>query len=162
MNSPLKFATTAIQCFPDAKGFAIGSIEGRCGIKYIDLQNDKINTADDFCFKCHRIETSNYLISCGAVNAITFNKQFGTFATIGSDGNYFIWNKNTKSRLRSTKVAPWPVTSGDFLENGQLLAFAYGYDYGKGFEEQKKQKYPVKVYIRKMKQDEVFKASAKN
>ncbi len=37
MISPLKNATTCIQCFADAKGFAIGSIEGRCGIKYVDL-----------------------------------------------------------------------------------------------------------------------------
>lgn len=35
--SPLKYPTTAIACFPDGKGFAIGSIEGRCGIKYVDL-----------------------------------------------------------------------------------------------------------------------------
>jgi mRNA export factor len=35
--SPLKNTTTCIQCFADGKGYAIGSIEGRCGIKYIDL-----------------------------------------------------------------------------------------------------------------------------
>jgi len=76
---------------------------------------------------------------------------------MGSDGNYFIWNKDTKSRLRSTKPAPWPITAGDFIENASLLAFAYGYDYSKGYEESKKNQYPVKIYIRKMKQDEVFK-----
>ena len=36
-ESPLKFGTTAIACFPDGKGFAIGSIEGRCGIKNYDM-----------------------------------------------------------------------------------------------------------------------------
>ena len=56
MTSPLKFPTTSIACFGDGKGFAIGSIEGRCGIKYIDLQTDKINTELDFCFKSHRVD----------------------------------------------------------------------------------------------------------
>ena len=37
MVSPLKYPTTSIAAFPDGKGFAIGSIEGRCGIKNIDL-----------------------------------------------------------------------------------------------------------------------------
>lgn len=35
--SPLKYPTTAICCFGDGKGYAIGSIEGRCGIKNVDL-----------------------------------------------------------------------------------------------------------------------------
>jgi mRNA export factor len=35
--SPLKNVTTSVCCFPDGKGYAIGSIEGRCGIKNIDL-----------------------------------------------------------------------------------------------------------------------------
>jgi len=37
-----------------------------------------------------------------------------------------------------------------------MFAFAYGYDWGKGAEEAKKQ-YPVKIYIRKVKEDEAFK-----
>lgn len=95
------------------------------------------------------------------MNGITFNKQFGTFATYGSDGNYFIWNKDTKSRLRSTKTAPWPITSADFLENASLLAFAYGYDYGKGAEGAKEKQFSVKIYVRKIKEDEVIKKKDK-
>jgi len=38
MTSPLKFATTAIGCFGDAKGFCIASIEGRCGVKNVNLK----------------------------------------------------------------------------------------------------------------------------
>ena len=62
-----------------------------------------------------------------------------------------------KSRLKTSKPAPWPVTSGDFLENATLFAYAYGYDWGKGAEEATKQSYPVKLYIRKVKEDEAFK-----
>jgi hypothetical protein len=32
VESPLKFATSAICCFGDGTGFAVASIEGRCGI----------------------------------------------------------------------------------------------------------------------------------
>lgn len=52
----MKYPTTGLACLADAKGYAIVSIEGRCGIKYIDLLNDKTNLPEDFCFKCHRIE----------------------------------------------------------------------------------------------------------
>mmetsp|Transcript_35846 Transcript_35846/g.34893 ORF Transcript_35846/g.34893 Transcript_35846/m.34893 type:complete len:98 (+) Transcript_35846:575-868(+) len=57
-TSPLKHATTSLACFADGKGYAIGSIEGRCGIKYVDLPNDKTNLQPDFCFKCHRVENA--------------------------------------------------------------------------------------------------------
>lgn len=43
MESPLKFPTTSLACFSDGKGYAVGSIEGRCGIKYVDLENNKVN-----------------------------------------------------------------------------------------------------------------------
>lgn len=38
--SPLKYPTTSIACFSDGKGYVIGSIEGRCGVKYIDLDKN--------------------------------------------------------------------------------------------------------------------------
>ena len=34
--SPLKWQTRKVACFIDSKGYAIGSIEGRLGIQYID------------------------------------------------------------------------------------------------------------------------------
>jgi mRNA export factor len=36
MQSPLKWQTRVVTCFPDSKGFAVGSIEGRCAIQYVD------------------------------------------------------------------------------------------------------------------------------
>jgi mRNA export factor len=49
-ESPLKFQTRCITCFPDSTGFAIGSIEGRVGIHYLT----KVAGKDSFAFKCHR------------------------------------------------------------------------------------------------------------
>lgn len=38
-----------------------------------------------------------------------------------------------------------------------MFAFALGYDYSKGIEETKKTQYPVKLYVRRIKEEEVFK-----
>jgi mRNA export factor len=159
MMSPLKYATTSIACFSDAKGFVVGSIEGRCGVKNIDLDKNVINLPDDFCFKSHRVDdTKSTIISSivHAVNGISFNKQYNTFATMGQDGCYFFWNKDNKSKLKSTKNAPYPVTCGDYLDSARMFAFALGYDWGKGAEEAKKG-YPVYLFVRKVKDDEAFK-----
>ena len=86
-ESPLKFATTSIAVFGDGKGYAIGSIEGRCGIKNYDLSKADLDKNNDFCFKCHREDLK---AECKAdvysVNSIAFNIQYNTFATCGSDG----------------------------------------------------------------------------
>ena len=55
-ESPLKFATSAICAYADGRGYAVGSIEGRCGIVNIDLAHPANENKDDFCFKCHRLE----------------------------------------------------------------------------------------------------------
>lgn len=36
MQSPLKWQTRVVSCFNDSQGFAIGSIEGRCAIQYVE------------------------------------------------------------------------------------------------------------------------------
>lgn len=40
-TSPLKWQTRVVSCFPDNKGFAIGSIEGRVGIQYVDDKDSR-------------------------------------------------------------------------------------------------------------------------
>jgi len=36
IQSPLKWQTRVVSCFTDSAGFAIGSIEGRCAIQYVE------------------------------------------------------------------------------------------------------------------------------
>jgi mRNA export factor len=36
LQSPLKWQTRVVSCFTDATGFAVGSIEGRCAIQYVE------------------------------------------------------------------------------------------------------------------------------
>jgi mRNA export factor len=39
--SPLKFQTRVVSCFSQGNGFAVGSVEGRCAIQYVE---DKART----------------------------------------------------------------------------------------------------------------------
>ena len=36
MQSPLKWQPRTVSCFADSSGFAVGSIEGRCAIQYVE------------------------------------------------------------------------------------------------------------------------------
>ena len=36
MQSPLKWQTRVVSCFPAANGFAVGSVEGRVAIQYVE------------------------------------------------------------------------------------------------------------------------------
>jgi mRNA export factor len=53
VQSPLKYQTRHIEAFPKGNGYAITSIEGRCGVKQIDFNNIMEKYATDFNFKCH-------------------------------------------------------------------------------------------------------------
>lgn len=41
MQSPLKWQTRVVSCFTDSAGFAIGSIEGRCAIQYVEDKDSR-------------------------------------------------------------------------------------------------------------------------
>ncbi|CAD0088357.1 unnamed protein product [Aureobasidium mustum] len=41
IQSPLKWQTRTVSCFADATGFAIGSIEGRCAIQYVEDKDSR-------------------------------------------------------------------------------------------------------------------------
>lgn len=41
IQSPLKWQTRVVACLNDASGYAIGSIEGRCAMQYIDDNKQK-------------------------------------------------------------------------------------------------------------------------
>ena len=145
-NSHLKYQTRKIAVFPDGKGFAESSIEGRVAIKnIIDLNTlPQINPetgsimgkdesgCDDFAFRCHRSKDNPPLVY--SVNDIAFNKAYRTFCTVGSDGKYCIWNKYRKARLheRDENLDNVPLTCCDYNTDGNLLAFSIGYDWSRG------------------------------
>lgn len=121
--SPLKYQTRCISCFPDGTGFAIGSIEGRVGIHYLQDVPGK----DSFAFKCHRQDSNVY-----PVNAIAFQEHFGTFATVGSDGVINFWDKDQKQRLKGFPAIGRTIPCAAFNPAGNFFAYASSYDWSKG------------------------------
>jgi mRNA export factor len=130
VQSPLKWQTRVVSCFTDHTGFAVGSIEGRCAIQYVDPKDDPKN----FSFKCHRQtdpnnrDTSNVY----AVNAISFHPQHGTFSTAGSDGTFNFWDKDAKHRLKGYPEVGGTISCTDFDRTGNIFAYAVSYDWSKG------------------------------
>ena len=122
-ESPLKYQTRCLSVFPDGTGYAIGSIEGRVGIQYLQ----KVPGKDSFAFKCHRQDSNVY-----PVNGIAFHKPFGTFATVGSDGVVNFWDKDQKQRLKGFPALERTISCATFHPAGNLFAYASSYDWSKG------------------------------
>lgn len=138
-ESHLKYQTRKVSCFIEGDGYAIGSIEGRVAIKYVNLNaapeisNDTktMTTKNDFAFRCHR--SLSAIPEVFPVNDIAFNQKYGTFATVGGDGSYIMWDKDSRSRLKQGQLPnKCPITACDYSFNGDLFAYAAGYDWAKG------------------------------
>ncbi|WIA16348.1 hypothetical protein OEZ86_007838 [Tetradesmus obliquus] len=131
LQSPLKWQTRCVACFPDKTGYLIGSIEGRVAVQHVE---DSIGQTKNFTFKCHRDGNDIY-----AVNSIEFHPVHGTFVTAGSDGTYNFWDKDSKQRLKAMAKAsygaePAPITCGSFNADGSIYAYGLSYDWSKGFQ----------------------------
>jgi mRNA export factor len=122
-QTALKMQTRCVSCFPDKTGYAVGSIEGRCSIAYIE------DVSKNFAFKCHRSNEEIF-----AVNDIDFHPTMGTFATGGGDGTYVFWDKENRQRLKQFQSCHYPITAGKFNGAGDLYAYAVCYDWSKGHE----------------------------
>ena len=76
-----------------------------------------------------------------SVNGFAFNKRFNTFVSYGADGHFYTWNKDNKSKYKTSKKFPSPITAGDFNFDGTLLAYAVGYDWSMGAEAMSQRQY---------------------
>lgn len=151
--SALKWQTRVVTCLNTGSGYAIGSIEGRCAISYVD---DKEQSQLGFSFKCHREaqgaaknETLVY-----SVNAISVHPVYGTFSTAGSDGTFNIWDKDSKYRLKASNKAGGPITSTAFSRTGNIFAYAVSYDWSKGYQFNTPQS-PIMVKLHAVAEEEV-------
>lgn len=133
IESQLKFQIRCIAIFKDKTnqnpaGFALGSIEGRVAVQYVEAANPK----DNFTFKCHRsAELVNGYQEIYAVNDISFHPQHGTLVTIGSDGRYSMWDKDARTKLKTSDPHPMPLTCCDVHSSGAFLVYALGYDWSR-------------------------------
>ena len=67
------YQTRSVEAFPNGCGFAVTSIEGRCGVKYIDFKHLKDKYNEDFSFRCHRSKDSAinvYPVHQASLNAV--------------------------------------------------------------------------------------------
>lgn len=135
IESPLKYQHRCVSIFRDKKnapaGFALGSVEGRVAIQYVSPQNPK----DNFTFKCHRSNgTPSGYQDIFAVNDIAFHPVHGTLATVGSDGRFSFWDKDARTKLKTSEPMEQSITRCCFNHNGQIFGYAVSYDWSKGHE----------------------------
>ncbi|KAI1423825.1 WD40-repeat-containing domain protein [Xylaria sp. FL1777] len=152
VDSPLGYQTKVVTAFPDGKGWATASIEGRCGINAVD--EDEARDMN-FAFICHRGSIDDDPMKqtkIWAVNDVQFHPVHSTkLVTAGSDGAFCFWDRAARTKLityppvvpsqnigdpsnnnASSSSSPSPITATAFNRDGSILAYALGYDWSRG------------------------------
>lgn len=65
------------------------------------------------------------------VNDIAFHPVHGTVATVGGDGTFGYWDKDARTKLKSSETMEQSITRCCFNHNGQIFAYAVSYDWSK-------------------------------
>lgn len=144
-NQVLKYQYRTAETFPDQKGFAVSSIEGRVGWEYFTPLPDQ----KAYAFKCHRVKDEDKKEIVYPVNAIAFHPSHGTFATGGGDGVVSVWDGYKMKRL--WRLAPYntSITSIAFTASGNQMAIAVSYDFSKSLKQ-----VPTQVVLRQINEDD--------
>lgn len=132
METPLKHQMRCLSIFKNKMnntpcGFAQGSIEGRVAIQLVDTANNK----DNFTFKCHRTEPVNNTQEIYPVHDVAFHPQHMTLVTAGADGKYSFWDKDARTKLKSSEQHQMPITKVAIHGQGEIFAYALGYDWSR-------------------------------
>jgi mRNA export factor len=152
IESPLKYATRSVSVFGNPEGFALGSIEGRIQLHYINLDAATPAamqvTTKCFSYKYHRDppSTASLPTIVHSVNSITAFKD-DIFVTGGSEGQIAWWNKTSRTKLAEFARHPSPITAMAFSPDLNLFAYAAGYDWHKGIEYNNQKTYPNALIV---------------
>ena len=139
-ESSLKFQTRCISFFPGGNSFALGSVEGRVGVEF--LEELGLAGGKKYAFKCHRVNDTVYPVNC-----LAFHPKFhGTFATGGCDGTVVLWDGLHKKKLTSLPAFPTSISAMAFNHDGSQMAIAASYTYEEGDREHPRDE----IYIRPM------------
>ena len=122
-----------------------GSSEGRIAVKNVNFYtkpqiigdgNFGINTENkDYAFKCHReYRPVENVVQAYPINDMSVNPIYGSVASAGGNGKFVIWDILEKSRVyeRESCEDKTPLTAIEYNKNGDLLAYASGYDWSRG------------------------------
>jgi len=127
-ESSLKYQARICKFFPDGIGLAIGSIEGRVAIEFLqELDIPPPSNMKKYAFKCHR---SNDIVY--PVNALSFHPTLGTFATGGCDGTVVTWDGLHKKKLTVLPLFETSIAALAFNHDGSQLAIASSYTFEEG------------------------------
>ncbi|KAM5567301.1 mitotic checkpoint protein BUB3.3 [Rosa sericea] len=133
-ESKVSDLNTTIICgsaIPNAKGFAVGSADGRVSLEICRPSNsDNIR----YMFRCHPKSTDRRY-HLAAVNEIVFNPLiYGALLTGDDEGHVIAWNAQSRKRLFQLPRYPNSVASLSYHHQGQLLAVASSYTYRQAIE----------------------------
>lgn len=110
-----------------AAGYAVGSIEGRIAVEYVDAD------AKPYAFKCHRsADAASGLEVAHPVNTIAVHPAYGSFASGGGDGFVSVWDPANKKRLCQYSRYPTSIAALAFAPDGAQLAIAVSYTFEEG------------------------------
>ncbi|XP_002092578.3 protein Rae1 isoform X2 [Drosophila yakuba] len=88
--------------------------------------------------RCHRHRQEGTggggMLDVYAVHDVKVNRVTQCIATVGSDGVFCFWDSQMRSTLLESKVHPQPITKCAISGDGQLFAYALGYDWSQGHE----------------------------
>lgn len=65
------------------------------------------------------------------VNDISFHPVHGTLSTVGSDGRFSFWDKDARTKLKTSEQFDQPITTCNFNAQGNIFAYASSYDWSK-------------------------------
>lgn len=104
---------------------ATGGIEGVVSLQDVYAQRSGVSQT----FPYHQQRGKAF-----AINAISFNKKHGFFASAGADRLIRFWkaNREGSKRLQTLPPTKLPVSAAKFDESGSLFAYACSYDWSKG------------------------------
>lgn len=141
-NSQLQSQTNCLALSSKNDSFGIGSIDGRANLSNLEKQSmygaqtnsgPIFKTSSKMTFKCHKIEESAAVSVLYPVHSIGFHPNSKGFVfTAGGDGVINFWDQDAKNKIKSFNFKGVPVTRVKMSDDGQLMAYALGYDWQKG------------------------------
>ncbi|OVA08818.1 WD40 repeat [Macleaya cordata] len=152
-ESCMDYRVRCVNTFPNWKGYAVGSVDGRVALKCLNPSDANEMSCIFRCYPKSR-DGRRHLV---AVNDIVFNpSHYGAFVTGDNEGYATMWDAQSRKRLFQFPRYPSSVASISYNHGGQLLAVASSYTYQEANEIEK----PPQIFIHEMDENDMDMGSA--